>query len=82
MRDSENITTGTNFGKKKTVVDVFTWGDRFKKAPGLDAGEEAQIEAGRDLDGLQSYRGGCEDDGDGKDLLSVDHQGGWLNSVF
>ena len=43
---------------------------------GLDAVEEAQVEASGDLDGLQSNRGGCEGERDGKDLLGVHHQSG------
>lgn len=53
-----------------------------KPRSGLNAGEEAQIEAGRDLDGFQSHRGGREDDRDGEDLLHIHHQGRRLNSVF
>lgn len=48
----------------------------MSEVTGLDAGEEAQIEASRDLDGLQSHSGGGEGEGDGKDLLGVHHQGG------
>lgn len=51
-------------------------------SPGLDAGQEVQIEAGRDLERLQGDRGGRVDDGDGEDLLHVHHQGGRLVSVF
>lgn len=46
---------------------------RVSEFTGLDACEEAQIEASRDLDGLQSHRGGCENEGDGKDLLGIHH---------
>ena len=59
LSDGKNITVGTN-----CRVSEFT---------GLDACEEAQIEASRDLDGLQSHRGGCENEGDGKDLLGIHH---------
>lgn len=64
---------------------VFTLVNRIKRASevtALDACEESQIEASRDLDGLQSHRGGCEEEGDGKDLLGIHHQSGWLPFVF
>lgn len=54
----------------KTLQRVQT---RVSEFTGLDACEEAQIEASRDLDGLQSHRGGCENEGDGKDLLGIHH---------
>ena len=75
--NNQNVTTGTNFGKRQSWVLLLWQTDlRVRDVTGLDAGEEAQIEAGRDLDGLQSHRGGCEVEGDRKDLLGVHHQGG------
>lgn len=54
----------------------------MSEVTGLDAGEEAQIKAQRNLDSLQSHRGGCEGEGDGEHLLAVHHQSGGLPSVF
>lgn len=79
--DTENITKGRNVGEKS--LGCFYSGRHNSdnkvhvlEVTGLDAGEEAQIKASRDLDGLQSHRGGCEGEGDGEDLLGVHHQSG------
>lgn len=55
---------------------------QVSEVTGLDASKEAQIEATRDLDGVQSNRGRCEREGDGEDFLGIHHQSGWLSSVF
>ncbi len=55
---------------------------KVPEGTGLNALDKVQTEAGRDLDGLQSHRGGCVDEADRKDFLGVHHQGGRLNSVF
>lgn len=54
----------------------------MSEVTGLDAGKEAEIKTSRDLDRLQSDRGGCEGEGDGEDLPGIHHQSGRLNSVF
>lgn len=40
----------------------------------LNPSEETQIEASRDLDGVQRHGGGGEEEGDGEDLLGIHHQ--------
>lgn len=49
---------------------------------GLDTGQEAQTEAGWNLERLQGDGGGSVNGGDGEDHLGVHHQGGRLLSVF
>lgn len=77
----ENITTSTDI--KQSVFFSSAEESSVRAAAGLDASEETQVEAGRDLDGLQSHGGGREDQLEGEDLLSVHHQGGrLLHPVF
>lgn len=65
---------------KANCEDIFIL--QVSDVTGLDASKEAQIEATRDLDGVQSNRGRCEREGDGEDFLGIHHQSGWLSSVF
>lgn len=49
---------------------------------GLDASEEAQIKASRDLNGVQSHSGWCEGKVDRENLLGIHHQSTRLHSAF
>lgn len=49
---------------------------------GSDTGQEAQTEAGWNLERLQGDGGGSVHSGDKEDLLGIHHQGGRLFSVL
>lgn len=74
---SKIITSETDYYEKvETLVENSLScysGKANSDITGLDACDEAQTKASRDLDGLQSNRGGREGEGDGEDLLGVHH---------